>query len=220
MIVRRDRCCAIIALGERSRLSIDRRVLLLALALLTASVSQAQVEVVFAPSEWAHEYATRTYRQIWGEDGQRIVRALETRTCMPFSEPVVWATVAEAVSHSGGPEHPMRLRASYTREIKESTLVHELGHRHLWQLANRLDDVNGHMTLFLILYSVWADVWGENFAADRVRSESVWDEEYADAWGWARSLESAERENLWSQLLEMNGFDNCDPLLFERTVRR
>jgi hypothetical protein len=220
MVGRRDQCCAIIALGESSRLLIYGRMLLLSLALLTASVSQAQVEVVFAPSEWAHEYATRTYRQIWGEYGQRIVRALEARTCMPFSETSVSATVAEAVSHSGGPEHPMRLRASYVREIKESTLVHELGHRHLWQLEERLDDVDGHMTLYLILERVWADVWGEKFAEDRVRSESAWDEDYADAWGWARALESAERADLWGQLLDMNGLDRCDGVLSDSTVRR
>ena len=219
MIGRRSRCRALIALVGRSRLPINGRVTLLSLALLAASVSHAQVEVVFTPAEWAQEYATRTYRAIWDEYGQRIVRALEARTCMPFSEPSVPATVAEAVSHSGGREHPMRLRASYIREIKESTLVHELGHRHLWQLAERLDDVDGHMTLFLILERVWADVWGEKFAEDRVRSESDWDEEYSDAWGWARSLESEERANLWGRLLEMNGFDRCDQVLSEPTVR-
>ena len=81
--------------------------------------------------------------------------ALESVTCLPFPESSVSATVADAVSHSGGPEHSMRLRRSYIRKEKESTLVHELGHRHLWQLVERLDGVDGHMTLYLVLERVW-----------------------------------------------------------------
>ena len=103
----------------------------------------------------------------------------------------------------------MRLRRSYLRKEKASTLVHELGHRHLWQLAERLDEVDGHKTLYLILDRVWVDVWGEEFAENRVRGESDWNEKYADAWAWARSLGSEERARLWNQLLVMNGFNSC-----------
>lgn len=179
------------------------------MALLVASVAQAQVEVVFIASSAADEYDANVYRAIWDEYGERVVNALETVTCLPFPESSVSATVADAVSHSGGPEHPMRLRRSYLRNEKESTLVHELGHRHLWQLAERLDEVDGHMTLYLILERVWVDVWGEEFAENRVRGESDWHEKYADAWAWARSLGSEERARLWNQLLVMNGFNSC-----------
>ena len=156
------------------------------------------------------------YKAIWHEYGERIVIALEKRTCIPFSEPKVSAVIADAVSHSGGPEHPMGLRATYARDVKQSTLVHELGHRHLWQLAERLDDVDGHKTLYLILDRVWADVWGEQFADDHVRNESRWhsDYDYAAAWAWARSIEPAERARLWNRLLAMNGFPStCDSLI-------
>lgn len=184
------------------------------IALLVVGTAQAQVEVVFMPLSWADAYDTGTYRAIWAESGERIVAALERRTCLPFAEPYVSATVAEAVSNSGGPEHAMRLRASYVRKIKQSTLVHELGHRHLWQLEERLDDVDGHMTLYLVLDRVWADVWGEEFAEERIRGEAEWDEDYADAWAWAQSLELEERARLWNRLLAMNGFSNrCGTLL-------
>jgi hypothetical protein len=182
-----------------------------AAAQLVAGAAQAQVEVGFVASSAADEWDTKTYRAIWDEYGERIVAALETRTCMPFPESAVSAMVAEATSNSGGPEHPMRLRASYVRRIKQSTLVHELGHRHLWQLAERLDDVDGHMTLYLFLDHVWADVWGEEFAEDRVGDESAWDERYADAWAWARSLGPEARAGLWNELLVMNGFPNSCP---------
>ncbi len=195
-------------------IAFDRKLTLgVALLVAGAAQAQAQVEVVFMPFSAADEYDAKMYRAIWDDYGERIVGALETQTCMSFPETRVLATVAEAVSHSGGPKHPMRLRASYARNVKESTLVHELGHRHLWQLAERLDDVDGHKTLYLILDRVWADVWGEEFAEDRVRDESGWHERYAGAWTWARSLRPEERAQLWDQLLIMNGFNSCNNLI-------
>lgn len=162
----------------------------------------------FIPESANEERNARVYRDIWTKDGERIVKALEARTCLPFAEPSVRVTVAEAVSHSGGPGGPMRLRASYFRNVKQATLVHELGHRHLWQLAERVDGVDGHRTLYLILDRVWADVWGEKFAEERIRHESSWHASYnyAAAWRWVRSLTPARRTELWNQLLVKNGF--------------
>ena len=180
---------------------------LAAAAWLGAAPLHATTSVEFIPSTAAHAYAANAYQAIWDEYGERIVASLEARTCLKFPELKVSAVIADAVSHSGGPEHPMGLRASYSREVKQSTLAHELGHRHLWQLAERLDDIDGHKTLYLVLDRVWADVWGEQFAAERVRGESSWEAsyDYAGAWQWARALEPAERARLWSQLLAKNG---------------
>lgn len=180
----------------------------LAGALLIAGAVPAQ-EVSFVPATAAHGYAVRAYQAIWDEHGDEIIAALEARTCLPFPEQRVSAIVADATSNSGGPEHPMRLRASYAAEVKQSTLVHELGHRHLWQLEERLDDIDGHQTLFLVLDLVWQDVWGEEFAASQVLNESGWGSsyDYAAAWSWARSLDSAQRSRLWRELLALNGFD-------------
>src|SRR5690606_20892775 len=138
----------------------------------------------------------------------RIVAALEARTCLPFSEDHVAAVIADATSNSGGPDHPMRLRASYPRAIKQSTLVHELGHRHLWQLVERPSYLDGHKTLYLILDRVWADVWGEEFAEAQIRSESTWlaEYDYAAAWRWVQSIAPVERARLWNRLRWMNGF--------------
>jgi hypothetical protein len=176
-------------------------------SLLLASSAQA-VEVEFVPLSAADQWDARTYRAIWDEFGDRIVTAFETVTCLPFTESIVPAVVADDVSHSGGPEHPMQLRATYIRAIKQSTLVHELGHRHLWQLGKRLDGIDGHMTLYLVLDRVWAEVWGEAFAEERVRGESGWRAEYdyRAAWEWARSLPRDERARLWNELLVLNGF--------------
>jgi hypothetical protein len=176
-------------------------------ALLGASAARA-VEVEFAPLTPADQWDARTYRAIWNEYGDRIVAAFEAVTCMPFVEPRVAAVVANDVSHSGGPEHPMQLRATYARAVKQGTLVHELGHRHLWQLAERLEGVDGHRTLYLVLDRIWARVWGEDFAAQRIATESEWEAsyDYGDAWRWAQSLTRAERARLWDELLARNGF--------------
>ncbi len=176
-------------------------------ALLAAQPSSA-VEVEFVALSAADQWDARTYRAIWDEFGERIVAAFEAVTCLPFSEPRIPAIVANDVSHSGGPAHPMQLRATYGRAVKQATLVHELGHRHLWQLAERLDGIDGHMTLYLVLDRVWTQVWGEDFAAQRIRGESDWlaSYDYGKAWRWAAALKRDERTKLWNQLLAMNGF--------------
>jgi hypothetical protein len=176
--------------------------------LMLASAARTETDVAFIASSAAYASAAKSYRVIWEQYGARIVHAFEARTCLPFPEPKVSAVVADAVSNSGGPEHPMQLRATYPSGIKQATLVHELGHRHLWQLMERLPDIDGHKTLYLVLDRVWADVWGEDFAAEAIRHESAWyaDYDYAAAWTWVSSLTPAERASLWNRLLVMNGF--------------
>src|SRR5688572_4083161 len=180
-------------------------------AALAAAAGHAQPTVDFIASTPAHESAARAYRAIWEQDGARIIAALEARTCMRFPETAVAAVVGDEVSDSGGPEHPMSLRASYDLAVKRATLVHELAHRHLWQLEQRLDDVDGHRTLYLILEGVWAEVWGEDFAGERVRGETSWHAsyDYAAAWSWARRLTIDQRGILWNRLLAMNAKPYC-----------
>ena len=185
----------------------------IALLSLIANNANAQIEAVFSATGIDVEYAARMYRDIWNEYGQDIIDVLEARTCLPFDESLVEAIVTEDTSNSGGPEHPMTLRASYVREVKQSTLVHELGHRHLWKLEERLDEIDGHMTLFLVLDRVWADIWGTDFAEEAIVNETGWHRRYAEAWAWARSLTDGERTRLWTELLNLNGFGNCNDLV-------
>jgi hypothetical protein len=194
-----------------------RTVLVPLAASLAVFAARAEPTVNFVAATAAHESAARAYRSIWDQDGARIVAALEARTCMRFSEAAVAAVISDDVSHSGGPEHPMGLRASYDLDVKRATLVHELGHRHLWQLAERLTGIDGHRTLYLILDRVWADVWGEAFAAERVSGEATWraSYDYAAAWEWARSLTIDERGVLWNRLLALNAKGYCTAVYLE-----
>ena len=184
---------------------------LIPIAAWLSAPAHAAPAVEFIATTAAHESAAAAYRRIWERDGARIIAALEAQTCMPFQEATVAALVGDNVSDSGGPEHPMSLRASYDLDVKRATLVHELGHRHLWQLTQRLDALDGHKTLYLILERVWTDVWGEEFAAARVRGESSWQAsyDYAAAWSWARALTIDERGVLWNRLLALNGMPYC-----------
>ena len=72
----------------------------------------------------------------------------------------------------------------------------------------------------MILDRVWADVWGEAFAAERVRSESSWHAsyDYAAAWTWARTLTVDERGVLWNRLLALNGKPYCYAVYVESTT--
>jgi hypothetical protein len=181
-------------------------------ALVLPALPVHAVDIEFVPENPALNSAVRAYAEIWQLDGERIVAALEARSCLEFPEEMIAAIVADGTSHSGGPEHPMQLRATYPTALKRSTLVHEIGHRHLWQLEERLDDLDGHKTLYLILDLVWADVWGESFSMSRIADESDWEAnyDYAAAWNWARELEAADRSRLWQQLLRLNGFAACE----------
>lgn len=204
------------------------RWLLAAVPILIALAVPAQAEsppgqeparptVEFVAASAAHESAARSYRSIWDEDGERIIAALEAQTCLKFAETRVTAIVDDVVSHSGGPDHAMGLRSSYDLDTKRSTLVHELGHRHLWQLGERLAGIDSHRTLYLILERVWAEVWGAPFAAARVRGESSWQAsyDYAAAWQWARALTIDERGFLWNRLLALNGKPHCPAVYIE-----
>jgi hypothetical protein len=87
----------------------------------------------------------------------------------------------------------------------------------LWQLPERLPGVDGHRSLYLILERVWADVWGEEFAAARVRGEAAWraSYDYAAAWAWTRELTIDQRGFLWNRLLAMNAKRYCHAVYIE-----
>jgi hypothetical protein len=71
------------------------------LLLACGARAQPPTEVDFIPYSAAYGYAARAYRAIWDEHGERIVAALETRTCLKFPELKVEAVIADAGSHSG-----------------------------------------------------------------------------------------------------------------------
>ena len=171
-------------------------IFILTISLLTAC-SDTPERVIFQAESDEFEAAAEEYREIWAEDGERIVAALENATGLPFEEQPVITIVYEGVSFSGYKKIPMRMRASYPTDTKRGTLVHELSHR---LIADRVSkDFEDHPVIFLFLYDVWVELWGQEFADGQVAVESrrrgLYD--YEGAWKTALALGVDGRKSQW-----------------------
>jgi len=134
--------------------------------------------------------ATAEYERLWAAHGDEIVARLEVNTGLRFAEGELQAEVVEGPSRS----HPLQLRASYERETKLGTLVHELAHRLIVDAAppaaRRLES---HEVIYLFLFDVWTDLFGGSFAQRQVEVESQRRQLYADAWRTARAMDRTAR---------------------------
>ena len=167
------------------------------LLLLVQGAESPRVKIVFEAMEPEFETAEAAYRALWLGQGARIIAALEKRSGLKWQEREIRAQVYEGVSYSGFGTRPMRLRASYTADTKKATLIHEIGHR----LQNSLFKAGeeDHPYLFLYLYDVWRDLYGQEFADEQVKIESarkgLYD--YERAWKQVLDLTEDERITAW-----------------------
>ena len=183
------------------------RVMLILFVLIFSSLSPAQdstVSLTFEPESQRFEQATEEYRKLWASEGKRIIEALESVSGLRFQEREVRAIVFEGPSSSGGPDGPMKMRASYPADVKKATLAHELGHRMNFQIKKRPKDVDEHRILFLYLYDVWEKLYGKTFADEQVTIEKgrkgLYD--YDSAWKWALSMTKEERAARFRALVQ------------------
>jgi hypothetical protein len=89
--------------------------------------------------------------------------------------------------------------------VKRATLIHELGHRLLVPIRiPKSKDLDEHKVLFLILYDVWEQLYGKEFADRSVEVEKqrkgLYD--YEAAWKWALSLSKEQRAAEFKELKE------------------
>ena len=158
-------------------------------------------EIEFSAESPEFAAVTGEYREIWKVDGKRIAATLHELTGLELEAGPIGAIVFEGVSNSGYHEEPMRLRASYPLAIKRATLVHELSHRLVSDVAP--DRADQHPIIFLFLYDAWIQLWGKDFADAQVAVESerrgIYD--YETAWRNALALGSDARAERWSKLL-------------------
>ena len=163
--------------------------------------------MIFAPENASFTEAAEAYRRVWVDEGPAIMAAMERTTGLSFIPTAITAIVYEGVSSSGDTDTPMRLRASYNADTKQSALVHELGHRLIAQLAVRPSDLDEHRVLFLFLYDVWESLWGREFADRQVQFEKnlrgLYD--YESAWNYAMSLTREQRAARFAQIMSANG---------------
>lgn len=167
-------------------------------ALISVAGQPSEVlELEFIAASERGEAAAAEYRQIWCEDGARIVEALSEATGVTLGEKRIRVVVREAVSRSGVSGQPMVLRSSYPESTKRATLVHELAHRFLSQLDSDTKYTDVHFPLSLLLYEVWSELWGEDFARAQAEVESRRSQRYRLAWDWILSMSGHDRAQKW-----------------------
>jgi hypothetical protein len=165
--------------------------------ILSNIAAQPKIKISFTPAGSAFAAAAKEYEEIWNQEGERIIKALEKASGMKFIDTAITAIVMEAPSSSGWMEKPMILRASYSANTKKGTLVHELGHRLHAFLGSHPDSINDHDILFLYLYDVWTSLYGEDFAKEQVAVESNRNNpshDYRKMWETALSISREERQ--------------------------
>lgn len=129
--------------------------------------------------------AINEYKSIWNEEGESIVKSIEEISKLKFKNEDIEAEIFEGISIS----HPLRLRASYSGDVKKATLIHEL--LHILFVDNDIKIEGGsleiHKELFLILYDVWAKLYGDDFMKRMIEEESKRTLMYQEAWNWVLS---------------------------------
>ncbi|MGZ8336300.1 MAG: hypothetical protein ACXWU1_06535 [Allosphingosinicella sp.] len=162
--------------------------------------------VEFVPVGAHFAAATDEYRQMWETDGARIVEAMERATGLPFPELSIEIFVHEGAPMTSFDGRSIRLRAGYSPLYKRATLVHELGHCLARELP-RTAEVDDHRTLYLFLYDVWTDLYGQEFADRMVsierRIRGPYD--YDAAWTWALSMTREQRQAKLRDLRALRG---------------
>lgn len=153
-----------------------------------------------------YETGAEEYRQIWAEQGENIIRAFKEVTGLDFKQDIIDVIVYEGPSASGDLRHPMKLRASNTYIVKQGALIHELGHRLIAPVHNRLEVLDEHQTLNLFLYDVWCQVFDKTFADKLVEFESNLKGryDYAATWQWFFTLSPEEKKRLWEEFVSLN----------------
>lgn len=148
--------------------------------------------------------AVSEYQHIWDVEGVGIIDAFNKITGISFVENRIAIVIYEGISFLGrNPNDMMKLRASYTVDVKKATLVHELSHRLLFNLKNRPEG-DEHQVINLFLYDVWVELYGEDFANEMVTIEKKRAENYQIAWDFALSLTREQRKERFSELQKVS----------------
>jgi hypothetical protein len=84
---------------------------------------------------------------------------------------------------------------THSLEQKKSTLIHELTHKVLPRnYLMKESELENHKVLDLILYDIWTELYGKEFADNSVEGEHSWSDIYVQAWGFALGFTKEERE--------------------------
>jgi len=155
--------------------------------------------IVFRPDSDNNKIilSTKAYQDIWDKEGEKIIEAMERQSGLKFKKRLINAIVFDGMSCS----HPLSLRYNYSDEVKKATLIHELCHRLF--VDNKVEiktnnpkftSLEIHKRLYLILYPVWVELYGEKFAKRNIEVECERGDHYKKAWDWFLSLKKSDKK--------------------------
>jgi len=150
------------------------------------------------------EAAANEYQEMWNRNAEKILQSISKISALSTTETQIHAIVREAISQC----HPLILRASYSANTKIATTIHELLHRFLHEAGiykitsgpSKDRGLLSHQVLNLILFDIWEDLYGKDFAQQEVSVESKRSDMYKQAWDWALAMSSLERKEIFSLL--------------------
>lgn len=143
--------------------------------------------------------AVEEYQKIWSEDGETISQVIEKISGFKFRADLYNAIVLDIPSKS----NPLTLRSSYPLEQKKSTLIHELIHKILPRNENmKGSSLENHKILNLILYEIWTEIYGKEFADNAVTSEKLFQDLYKEAWEYAMAFTKEQRQQEFKKWTE------------------
>ena len=144
------------------------------------------------------------YKHLWSTCGSDVIAALEHTSRLHFAEPELLVLLVNDSSHSGSRNVPaMKLRYNYSKDVKLGTLMHELGHRLLFQLRANHPALTEHQKLYLFLLDAWVHIKGPAFHDVMVSVESQRSERYSSDIKWATRLTETARTALLHSLIDI-----------------
>lgn len=164
------------------------------------------LKIIFKSESQEFDSDKKEYEKIWQDEGKDIIESFSKITGLDFIHNEINVLIYSGPSLSGKEGTSMKLRANYDFDTKKATLIHELGHKLLVQFRNRPDHIDEHKILFLFLYDVWVDLYGESFAQRAVEVEKkrkgIYD--YEKAWDWALGKQQKERLEFFEGIKKLN----------------
>lgn len=150
------------------------------------------------------EKGVKEYKKIWKQEGEKIVKTIEKVSGLKFKEKTINSVVY--VGSLPSRSIPLSLKADYSLERKKGILIHELCHRlmsgnKIWfDIKKRNFSLEVHKAIYLILYDIWLNLYGKNFAKANLDYESK-SALYKKAWEWALSFNKEERSKRFRKII-------------------
>ncbi len=161
------------------------------------------VQINFYPESDKKGYlkSVEEYKTVWQNNGKKVVELIEKYTKMHFKSKIINAIIFDEISYSV----PLQLEYYLSDNQKIATLTHELLHRLLiengYLLPKRDFTKEVHKIIYLVLFDIWADLFGIIMAKKNVKNEIGYgDINYKKAWVWALSFSKEQRKKEFERM--------------------